>query len=301
MLEHALRFLLLLEILSYVGVGLGWMALVHVPAGCVALALLAWALGVRAALLALTYVYAWRHASPIPPEQRTGLVRLACEALREYACFVASYSLIQPLATPLMGEDAVGSLPPGEKPLLLIHGYCCNRGYWWWLRRQLRAGGHGVATISLEPAYAGIDDFVEQVAQRIAALLAETGAGQVVLIAHSMGGLVARAYLRRHGGSKVARLITLGTGHHGSVLACLGIGRNARQMEPGSPWLESLARETLPVPTTSRYSRHDNFVMPQASAVLPGARIIALVGVGHLSMGCSPAVLACIEAELNSA
>ena len=122
-----------------------------------------------------------------------------------------------------------------------------------------------------------------------------------IIVAHSMGGLVARAYLRRHGGSKVARLITLGTGHHGSVLACLGIGRNARQMEPGSPWLESLARETLPVPTTSIYSRHDNFVMPQASAVLSGARIIALVGVGHLSMGCSPAVLACIEAELNSA
>lgn len=64
----------------------------------------------------------------------------------------------------------------------------------------------------------------------------------LLLVGHSMGGLVARAYLRRYGELRVARLITLGTPHRGSLLAHLGIGRNARQMEPGSVWLRELAK-----------------------------------------------------------
>ncbi len=49
--------------------------------------------------------------------------------------------------------------------------------------------------------------------RRIGDIEAATGASQVVLVGHSMGGLVARAYLRRYGGAKVRRLITIGTPH----------------------------------------------------------------------------------------
>ncbi len=41
----------------------------------------------------------------------------------------------------------------------------------------------------------------------------------VVILAHSMGGLIARAYMSQTGGSKVLKLITLGTPHHGSPMA----------------------------------------------------------------------------------
>ena len=71
-----------------------------------------------------------------------------------------------------------------------------------------------------------------------------------MIVAHSMGGLVARAYLRRHGGAQVARVITLGTPHHGTALANLAPGSNARQMSrPGgqpNAWLAQLAASETP-------------------------------------------------------
>ena len=78
---------------------------------------------------------------------------------------------------------------PGRIPILLVHGYLCNRGLWWWLRRRLRARRHVVATINLEPPLAGVDRLAAQLGERIEALLAETGAEKVLLVTHSMGGL----------------------------------------------------------------------------------------------------------------
>ena len=101
-----------------------------------------------------------------------------------------------------------GRSPPGALPVLLVHGYLCNRGLWWWLRRGLRARHFEVATINLEPPFASIDHFVGQLRARIEALVAETGAPKVVLVTHSMGGLVARAYLQHHGAARVGKLVT---------------------------------------------------------------------------------------------
>jgi len=125
-----------------------------------------------------------------------------------------------------------------------------------------------------------------------------------VLVTHSMGGLVARAYLRDYGGARVARLVTLGGPHHGSVHAYLGAGANARQMEPGSAWLEGLAQSEargVPVPFTSIFSHHDNFVAPQTSSVHPAARNIGLAAIGHVSLAFSRQVLEIVVAEVDAA
>jgi triacylglycerol esterase/lipase EstA (alpha/beta hydrolase family) len=176
-------------------------------------------------------------------------------------------------------------------PVLLIHGYQCNRGFWFWLRPRLEAAGWTVATHSLEPVFSDIDAYAEGIARRIDEVLAATGAPQVILIGHSMGGLASRAYLRRHGTGKVARLITLGSPHHGTLLARLGLGPNARQMRIGSPWLSTLAAP-LPQASVSIYSCHDNYVFPQqACSTLEGATNIAIGGVSHLGMAFSSRVL----------
>ena len=53
--------------------------------------------------------------------------------------------------------------------------------------------------MSYGPPLSSIERFVDQVAAKIDAILAATGASKVALVGHSMGGLVARAYLRRYG------------------------------------------------------------------------------------------------------
>ena len=55
-----------------------------------------------------------------------------------------------------------------------------------------------------------------------------------------MGGIVARAYLRRYGGTKLASIMTLGAPHHGSVHAWLFAGACLAQLRPGNSWLAGL-------------------------------------------------------------
>ena len=61
---------------------------------------------------------------------------------------------------------------------------------------------------------------VETNAQNLASIISSYFPSQkVVIIAHSMGGLVAHSYIQEYGGgSKVLKLITLGTPYHGSPL-----------------------------------------------------------------------------------
>jgi len=170
-------------------------------------------------------------------------------------------------------------------PLLLVHGVMVNDGVWFALRRDLGRRGLGpVYTINYGPPLADIEHFAGQLQARIDAICAVTGAARVALIAHSMGGLVARAYLRRFGASRVAKLITIGTPHHGSMQAWTFAGRCLAQMRPGNRWLAGLnagEAEAPASPMLSIWSRHDSMVAPQASAELAFARNVALAGVGH--------------------
>jgi triacylglycerol lipase len=248
------------------------------------------ALAGRAFVIAVTFAFARVYASSPPQDQRIGFGCGLFMALQEYAAFVLLFSLVLPFERLFLGEDRLA--PPavqGRLPVLLIHGYQCNRGFWVWLRQRIERAGWTVATLSLEPVFGDIDGYVDQVARRIEEICSATGAAQVILVGHSMGGLVSRAYLRRCGNARVARLVTLGTPHHGSRLAVLGLGENGRQMVPGSAWLDELAKTSPGVPTLSIFSWQDNYVMPQDSPILGAAeKNVALAGIGHLAMAISP-------------
>ncbi len=244
-------------------------------AGLIALAAL---LAVRAGIVAVTWAFASAYASPARPLPFGERVRMM---LGEYLAFVMSFVVVMPFERLWMPPDR---LRPCSRPLLLVHGYACSRGVWWRLRRELEAAGHTVASVSLYPPYTSIGKLVPQLNQRIEEVCRATGAEQVALIAHSMGGLVCRSYLARHGIRRVERLITIASPHAGTELARIGIGRNAREMVPGSLWLKDLAAENVPVPTISIRTPHDNYVMPQDNQRLPGALDLELDGIGHLAL-----------------
>ncbi|SMB27940.1 conserved protein of unknown function [Sterolibacterium denitrificans] len=299
MLGGWLRLLLLFELFGY-----GWLiaALVRLsgwsPGAAVLLALFFASLG-RAWPMAWTYLYAHFHErqetggsrTPVPASGRD-----LRQLLREILAFssVTFFAACEPL---LMRGDAPRRLRDAahETPLLLVHGYLCNRGCWWWLKPRLEAAGRSVATLTLEPPYGDIDGYAEQIAHRVAWLREQTGAERVTLVGHSMGGLACLAYLRRYGEAHVAKLITLGTPHRGTAAAELAIGRNAAQMKTGSGWLAELAAffQAMPlrVPVIACYTSQDNMVLPVSHAMLPGAEHRQLPAMGHLSMMISPQVL----------
>lgn len=300
MLARLLRVSLVVEVLlwmlwvSLLARLLGW------NLGQAAWALLALFLGARAGIIAITYAYAWTYRMARDKSRQVGPLRAAAMMLEECFAYLALFALIQPFERALMGNDRLRRLEKDQVPLLLVHGFGCNRGSWWWLRRRLERSGHCVATVNLEPVFTGIDDYVDIIAARVRAVGRETGAQRLMLVGHSMGGLACRAYLAQHGAGQVARLLTLGTPHRGSEIARIGYGRNVRQMQPDSPWLRALAqREQGGIAATAVLSLHDNFVMPQAPQHPEGWPVREVIGLGHLAMLFSPRIAAQIEAAAS--
>lgn len=305
MVRRILIGVLLLQ--GAVALGLWYVALAvwHIREADVALVLaLLIVLLCRAAIAANNFVLSYYHRSPTPaPLQLTPPQRVAL-FLEELAATLAnsSWTLLSraPRVWQAPSADEAASLP--ILPVLLVHGYGGNGAYWNALAGRLKTARISHAAIDLEPMTAAIDDYAAQLAEGVKTLKQRSGAAQVIIVAHSMGGLAARAYLRQHGHADVARLITLGTPHHGTGLAGFGIGSNAAQMarvgrgEQGRPgaWLASLAamedgaRRAL---VTSIFSHHDNIIAPQTSARLPGAKNIELGGVGHVALGRARRVL----------
>lgn len=276
MLAVALRLFLLLELAAYATAVVHFLDFTPIMAVLAACGIL---LGQRAGVIAVTYMVAMAHHSQAP---KLSPLRAVCMVLVEYLAFLRLFLIIQPFERLWMGAD---KLPPERPLVVLIHGYGCNRGCWWWMRKRLEASGYAVATLNLEPPNGDIDSFVPVLDARILAACAASGNKRVTLVGHSMGGLVARAYLDRHGDEgRVERLITIATPHAGSLLARTGIGRNARQMEPGSTWLKALWSKRPKVPVVSLRNSHDNFVMPQDSQRFPGAQDVELPGIGHLAV-----------------
>jgi triacylglycerol esterase/lipase EstA (alpha/beta hydrolase family) len=192
-------------------------------------------------------------------------------------------------------------------PVLLVHGYGANSGFWRPCSKLLSHAGISHEAIELEPLLADIDDYADLIHKNIGLLCQASGQQQVILLAHSMGGLAARAYLRRYGVVRIARLITLGTPHFGSTLANYAMGINARQMQRAATgsqsWLDLLAQTETPdqrALCVSLYSRHDNIVSPQDSAHLPGASNVAFDLIGHVALGFDGEVLQAVMKEITA-
>ena len=242
-------------------------------------------------LVALWFFIAWIWRTPRPP----GTQLDAARSMRMFVDEVLAIGMSWPLMVlhRLVLRDPASA--PCARPTILVHGVLVNDGVWFGFRRHLiRAGVRGVYTVNYGPPHADIEHYAAQLAAKISAVRAATGAERVVLVGHSMGGLVSRAYLRRYGTANVDRIITIGTPHHGSVLAWSFPGRSLAEMRPGNTWLMELnrnEREPSPVPIASIWSRHDSMVVPQASSELACADNLAIVGVGHNAMLSDIAVL----------
>ncbi len=253
--------------------------------------------GVYLLLTLATFAICWPRSRDAIAGKTIGFLAVCRTILTEWLAFFTLFGVIQPFANSIFSVKAARRR--GEKPpVMLVHGYRCNSGLWWWMVSRLRSAGFEVEAIDLEPALVSIDRFAEQLDQHIEACLRDTGSAKLRLVTHSMGGLVARAYLQRYGSRRVDKLITLACGHHGTRLAHLGSGRNAREMEPGSAWLAAL-REPAPVPTVTIWTAEDNFIAPQTSSRLSGAREVALTGMGHLTFMFSRRVLDIVLNELR--
>lgn len=141
-----------------------------------------------------------------------------------------------PLAIPMQLRRAEG--PTRGKWLLLIHGLCMNETGW---RRNGHDHGEALAReLGFTPVYLRynsgrpVAENGRELAALLEALVAEHDDAELTILAHSMGGLVARSACRHAEASghswptRLSKLVFLGTPHRGSPL------------ERGGSWLETL-------------------------------------------------------------
>lgn len=187
------------------------------------------------------------------------------------------------------GFDAAG------EPVLLVHGFLCNHRLWDRLSTRLATEGMPARVIDLEPVFGSIDDYAVRIDAAVQAHLAQTGCARLSLVAHSMGGLAVRAWLRAHPErlAQVNVVVTLGTPHAGTRLRAPGFAINAAQMRHRSAWLASLARSesaTLRERFRVCLTLQDEIVFPQAEQHEAGMSVHVVSGHGHLELCESPAV-----------
>ena len=193
--------------------------------------------------------------------------------------------------------DWLPPTPTGQRGVVLVHGFLCNRGVWLPWLPELRARGHAYVALTLEPAFGSVDDYVAAIDTAMRQVQAATGLPPV-LVGHSMGGLAARAWLRtlaQPPAQRVHRILTLGTPHHGTWPARFSHTTNGMQMRLDSPWLQALAASEGAAQRalfSCWYSDCDNIVYPTRSAILDGADNHLLQGLGHVHMVYAPQVRA---------
>jgi hypothetical protein len=257
--------------------------------------------GGPAIVLALEQLLAaWQHGSD-PTPRPSARQRLRAWWVEVGYC-TAVFSWRQPFFEHAQADDL---RPTGRRGIVLVHGYCCNRAFWHPWRQRLQDASVPHVSVSLTPIFASIDSYAAQLDEAVQRLHATTGLAPV-LVCHSMGGLVARAWWRWRmrlaadqpttaGGLPAHHILTIGSPHAGTWLARCARPINARQVQLDSPWLQALAAEesdVLRTRMTCIYSHCDNIVFPPSTAVLPGTTALHLEGLAHLELAYDPRVLA---------
>ena len=202
-----------------------------------------------------------------------------------------------------------GATPAGPRAVLFVHGFVCNRGFWNPWLRQLDERGEPFVAISLSRPFAPIDEQATELCAAVDRIVAATGRPPLI-VAHSMGGLVVRAWLRLEAqrGADLAqrahRIALIASPLAGTALArqALGpLGAQMRRAEDGGTWAPRLNADldALGVPRAlfaCWASDTDNLEFPPHTALLRGADAHVLHGVPHVPLALRPEVMRAVMA-----
>jgi pimeloyl-ACP methyl ester carboxylesterase len=187
-----------------------------------------------------------------------GLLRALATELSAFGKMAVSVPL-----RPLFARDGFDPEAPHPTPVILVHGIFGDPTNFLALRKALvERGIRNVYTFSYLPQldYPGL---AARLAETIETICAETGAAQVDVVGHSLGGLVARYLVETRDRSRVRRLVTLGS-------PFLGARRAAQEL--------------------AIFGAHD-LVISAPDADLPRGRVVVIEDCGHCGLLFHPSVL----------
>lgn len=190
--------------------------------------------------------------------------------------------------------------------IVLVHGFVCNSGLWSAMIRHLRRSGFSrIHAVDLDPFYRSMPKSLAEFDFQLSKIMQlEREQGEVVLIGHSMGGVLARVFQNRYP-ERVLAAISIGAPHAGTDLARLVSTIEVGPARPDTRWLLEFnaaiaaERDTKLRPALNIWSESDNIVYPQANAALNSGVDFCLNGLGHLHLAFSKRALKLITDFLS--
>lgn len=188
-------------------------------------------------------------------------------------------------------EKMVAQEPDGHPPLIFVHGMGGNRGNFYLMTKYLSYHGRKRSYMIHFPGGLSIDDMASQLAAFVKEVIEVNRESKVDIVAHSLGGLVARLALGEPDlNGCVNTFITLGTPHKGTFPARFATAQKLMDLRPGSDLITRLDQTGLPeeVRCISFWSSSDLLILPPESAMLDNSEQIEAEGFTHYSYLLSP-------------
>ncbi len=177
-----------------------------------------------------------------------------------------------------------------EDVVFFVHGVLATAGVFAPIERSLRrAGVEHFASFSYHP-WRSVESLVRELKSEVRAIPPRA---RLHLVGHSLGGIIARAYVHEAGGhARVAQTISLASPFHGTTLARVARAGVVREISPDSPLLARLrSREGQPrVRHTSFVAADDLVILPAMSAAFPFGEVIVVDHTGHNGLLFEPSV-----------
>ena len=177
-----------------------------------------------------------------------------------------------------------------QDPILFVHEYLESASLWNTMIGRFEKDGYKKSELSAYTYNTSQSNKIdaEEVKSKVEALLKATGATKVDIIAHSMGSLNSRWYIKFLGGeSKVDDWVSLGGPNHGTETANLCGSTSCVEMRVGSKFLSELnAGDETPgeVNYGTWWSPCDEIINPDESVVLTGASNHKTACISHTAL-----------------
>jgi len=173
------------------------------------------------------------------------------------------------------------------KVAFVAHGFADDYFTPWWrpVREKFEYWGYDVVEVNFDGLARTVDSprkYAEKVEVRVQEMYdkleEEYEGAEIVVVGHSMGGMVARYFVEKLGyEDEVDKILTFGSPHSGTFVAVpfaapvLG-SKGARDLSPGSQFLKTLNETGLAddVEYCAVYTLNDPLIIPRRNAALPG-------------------------------
>ncbi len=220
------------------------------------------------------------------------------------AATTIALSVVAP-ATAAPADPATGQQAPAtaarasSEPVIMVHGWRGKGAEFAPMQQAFDAAGRPAYTIDL-PGQNNVTN-AHAIAELVSKVRAETGAAKVNLVAHSMGGISSRHYVKFLGGIQTVRnYVSIGSPQQGYLPGCLLVRDDlGAQMCPFNQFMKELnAGDDTPGDVGYTTLRGDDEI--EAITRLDGGACHAYIpGVSHGQQPGSPEVFAAVRSAID--